>query len=76
MLENFDYSTAQTGDIVVSACQELLEKDESKHTQRTISGSLEKAQEQIPDDFAICSAVHSFYLPSGDDFDFLKLYVL
>ena len=28
MLENFDYSTAQTGDIVVSACQELLEKDE------------------------------------------------
>lgn len=30
MLENFDYSTAQTGDIVVSACQELLEKDESK----------------------------------------------
>ena len=31
MLENFDYSTAQTGDIVVSACQELLEKDESKH---------------------------------------------
>ena len=30
MLNDFDYSTAQTGDIVVSACQELLEKGETK----------------------------------------------
>ncbi|MDO4162160.1 MAG: ApaG domain [Pseudomonadota bacterium] len=30
MLNNFDYSTMQTGDIVVSACQELLEKNESR----------------------------------------------
>lgn len=29
MLNDFDYSTAQTGDIVVSACQELLEKGET-----------------------------------------------
>ena len=31
MLENFDYSTMQTGDIMVSACQELLEENESCH---------------------------------------------
>ncbi len=31
MLENFDYSTMQTGDIMVSACQELLEGNESRH---------------------------------------------
>ena len=30
MLNDFDYSTAQTGDIVVSGCQELLEKGETK----------------------------------------------
>lgn len=30
MLENFDYSTMQTGDIMVSACQELLEENESR----------------------------------------------
>lgn len=30
MLENFDYSTTQTGDIMVSACQELLEENESR----------------------------------------------
>ena len=29
MLENFDYSTMQTGDIMVSACQELLEGNET-----------------------------------------------
>lgn len=30
MLNDFDYSTTQTGDIIVSACQELLEKNETK----------------------------------------------
>lgn len=30
MLNNFDYSTMQTGDIIVSACQELLEENESR----------------------------------------------
>ena len=30
MLIDFDYSTTQTGDIIVSACQELLEKNETK----------------------------------------------
>ncbi len=29
MLNNFDYSTMQTGDIIVSACQELLEENET-----------------------------------------------
>ena len=30
MLNDFDYSTTQTGDIVVSACRELLEKNDAK----------------------------------------------
>lgn len=30
MLNNFDYSTMQTGDIMVSACQELLEENETR----------------------------------------------
>lgn len=30
MLNNFDYSTMQTGDIIVSACQELLEENETR----------------------------------------------
>lgn len=30
MLNNFGYSTMQTGDIIVSACQELLEENESR----------------------------------------------
>lgn len=30
MSDNFDYSTMQTGDIVVSACQELLEQNEAQ----------------------------------------------